>query len=244
MSTFDRSLNTNAIDTLMRYMLCFAPDSLTAALTPLFKSVNNSNDPAINNGFVAADLTFGGLKGDGVAKYLDMGFHPEDITDNGLNKQDGGFALFCPDTYAVATVFDDMGSHNAGAVVGTELSFSLSANNLGWAGGNFGANLVTGSNAGPFTGFILGTTKGAAPAHNTLYKASATVAWVQVVTNANANGGLSPTKCYCFARNQNGVTGGFSSRRFGFAAAFGDVTSAQGQALFNAVLALRQAFNS
>lgn len=240
LDAFWLNLNDNGLIANLVAVNVFAPDNLTAAITPFIKSLGN--DPWTNNNFVAGDLTINGLKGDAATKYLDCGFQPQNITDGGLNKQDGGFALYCAEAYNVATAADDFGSYNLGATVSTELSFSNGANNLSWAGGNYGTSFVVASNAGPFLGFLLGTTKGAAPAHNTLYKANSVTPWAQIATNANTNGGLSPTNCVIFARNQNGVIAGFTSRRLSFAAAFRDMTSAQGQNLFNAVQTLRTSF--
>ncbi len=68
--------DTAGITAKLQAVTFFAPDSLIACFTPLIKVVGNSVDPYANTGFVLADLSVNGLKGDGVAKKLNTGLTP------------------------------------------------------------------------------------------------------------------------------------------------------------------------
>jgi hypothetical protein len=57
------------------FLNIFAPDNLTAAITPLIATVGNN--PWTNSGFVAGDLNEYGLKGNGSSKLLDTGLIPQ-----------------------------------------------------------------------------------------------------------------------------------------------------------------------
>ncbi len=76
-SDYCYDMDTAIITAKLQSVNFFAPDSLIACQTPLIKTVGNTSDPYVNHGpFVLADLTVYGLKGDGVAKWLDSGVTP------------------------------------------------------------------------------------------------------------------------------------------------------------------------
>lgn len=82
LSALWKNLQANSIDSLMYSILIMAPDSLPAAITPMYFLKGGAT--CKNNGFVPADLTSAGLKGDGAAKYLDNYMYiPLDVASAG-----------------------------------------------------------------------------------------------------------------------------------------------------------------
>lgn len=236
MNTFDKALSDGAITNTIVGACCFVPDSFIAATTPLF--VGNGNDPWTNNGIALNALTLSGLGGNGVG-YLDTGINP---ATSGI-ANDGGQALYVVNNYTPAIAQDDFGGYDAGATKAMELSFSIQANLLGAAQGNFGTNFMTASNAGPVKGMLWDMGQNVGGTRNEwLFKANSSIGWT-LITSGNVGGnGLWPSvPMFIFARNQNGVAGGFSTKTISFAAVLGFQTTAQGQTFWNAVQALRTA---
>jgi hypothetical protein len=70
--TFIKGLKTDLIWTKMLALNIFAPDNLTACLTPLI--VGTGSDPWVNHGFIAGNLSVNGLQYvNGSNNYLDTG---------------------------------------------------------------------------------------------------------------------------------------------------------------------------
>jgi len=232
--TFINSLKACNVLSNIVALNIFAPDSLIAALTPLIKGPGV--DPWVNHGFVAGDLTASGLTGDGATKWLDTGV----VAKTAMPNAKGGLALYCPTSYAVATVADDMGGYETGATIAIELSFSGTANNLMFSYGNYSSMWVGGGNAGPFLGLLLGYAFGTTTRSYGFFKANGTIGWTQISsTTVGSLTNWPNVNIYLFARNQAGAAGGFSARQFSFAAIFTFADAASGQCLYNAVQTLR-----
>lgn len=81
------------------------PDSLQAMAYPLIYQAGNGFSPWINHGFVAADLTAEGIRGDiVVGKYMDTGFIPS----VSLTTDSGGMTIYESDTQQVPGQLDEV----------------------------------------------------------------------------------------------------------------------------------------
>ena len=91
-NTWYLGMVADGLDTLMIWLTFFAPDSLTAARTPFFKTAGL--DPATNNNFVAGDLTVNGLLGNAINKSLSYGINPS----VSLSATNVGWSVYAPVT--------------------------------------------------------------------------------------------------------------------------------------------------
>ena len=239
LNTMDLAFIAAGIDSQMVYVLPLAPDSLTVAITPLYNV--GGNDPATNHGpFVAGDLTVNGLIGDGATKYLDMGINPSTAWPfNGT--KDGGYTLYNMTASNSATSVE-IGAITAGGAFDLEIDFNDGNSYFPCYGQVSGNNRLQAANT-LWTGFISGNRISQSRAD--LYTANSSTAFSSIgnlTTNLGQQGinGVN-TPIAIFANNNTGTVGSFSSRRMSFAAAHNGLTSAQCQALFNAVQAYRVA---
>ena len=233
LDTFVHSLVTCGIDGLMIAVNAFVPDSLIAALTPLY--VGPGSDPWTNHNFVAGDLTINGLKGDAVGKYLQTGIVPANV----YGAINSGMSIYCPETYNAASFGYDMESSDAAITSKSGINFLPAANISNWACFDTGSQVTT-ANPGPFVGFLSGNR---IAANNTsIYKASSTVPFFAAGSNALSGGNLAliTNDLYVFAANF-GFAFGYVSHRLSFAAMHAGLTAVQDRCLFNAVQALRVA---
>ena len=240
LNTFEQTLMSTVTVAQLKAMNVCAPDSLIAAITPFY--VGGGSDPWTNNGVLAADVSVDGIQFDGISKYLNTGFDP-----NAQLGHDGGMAIYTNANYNVTTVQWDLASYDAGATRGIGLGFTVAANLFGFANGNFGTMFSSkASNAGPFRGMIYAfgfNNAGVRACY--VYKANSSIGFVNVYGTNNQTGvnldhwpAVSTT---LGAINQNGVVGQFSNKRISFAVHHGFTDAGNGQALFNAVQALRTA---
>lgn len=245
LDNFDYSLNQNSVDTLMQSLSMFVPDNLIACLTPLYNTFGS--DPWTNNGgnFVVGDLTVNGLKGDGSTKLLLTGCVPTTIWTNAGGNFSAGTTLglsVYSQTLGSGTAAMDMGSaSNIGA---TQFSLAAefqpgSANLTVFACTNNSNGQIAVANAG-WIGFTSGNQT--APTAGAIYTASSTKAFGSIGTNANNQSGnafpLQQLAVFGFLSNTS-VAVPNSDRRLSFAAIHLGLTSAQCQALYNAVQACR-----
>lgn len=221
-NTFDLALVSAGIDSLMLANILLIPSSVIGAITPLYKV--KGTDPWTNANFVIGDLTVNGLKSDGTTKSLANGINPRN--DCTLNSN----TLFLYMSVAQTNVGDLFGC-NATQVDG------LFPNDQNGGATNFYSqnNIITVA-ALTSAGFYLGSR-----VNNTdqrVYFANSTNAWAQKGFSAVA-GGIFPNVPYGIYYVN---TGGFSNRSDAGLSAIGHalgMTSAQGQALFNATDAFR-----
>lgn len=231
-ATFVDRLVSAALLAKFRWINVFAPDNLTAAITPLLKGLGN--DPWANTAFVAGDLTVNGLKGDGATKFLDTGCQPAVNTASNLV----GF-----------TVYNTLGNSNNEFEAGSaDASFFNSMSLAISYGGNcFFDSPYTATAAGRtsvanggWTGYLSANRIAANDAR--VFRANSSNAHAQLgATNTNAIAGLVNTfSTYIFRLN---FTGGanWSTKRLSFIAYHEGLTQAQSLTLYNAVVALRTA---
>ncbi len=245
------ALDSAGIYTKMYLLNIFASDSLVAALTPV-QCVTTLTPVSlwINHGFVLGDLSVAGLKGDGVAKYLDTGFNmtaSNIIGDPGFTENSLGLTVYVsvqPDE-AKQTV----GAQNTLAQAGAD--FSLYPNSSGtpfFASYNDGVALITGSAMPSHT--TAGYSSGSRTAINlaTLYFANSGNAHASKGTTAGAPGAAAGNvPFYVFNTNvYNGsffapAAGQYSSARLSFVGFHKGLTATESLAFFNAIQTLRTA---
>jgi hypothetical protein len=232
LTTFANALQSANIAPLMSIIMPFAPDSLIAALTPLWKA-NSGTDPWTNHNFVAGDLTVNGLKPDGSTKYLDSGAIPNVIWpyNSGLY---AGMSVYTNTFVANGSDFGSLAGGN-NFFIGNETPGPYFYDNVG---------RVSGAALTGFVGFYSASRTSASRVD--LYCANSTLAFQNLASNtANIGQSGSPGTLSMFGVggvNNGGVYGGNSDHRVSFIACHQGLTSAQTQALYNAVQALRQAF--
>ena len=213
----------------------FAPDSLTACLTPILVT-----DGAVlwtNNNFVGADLDVTGLQGNGSTKFINTGIDPN-TRFNGTPP-----AVFPGLTYYVAAAHAD----------GSFCEMSWIQNN--WSlycsfGGTMfydcmgtGSGRISVANA-TWAGFLSGSRTSFA--NSAAYKASSTVPFAQIASTGadNQNFPNNALKTIFVFANNNGANSAlqWSPRKLSFAAYHFGLSQADTQTLYNAVQALRVAF--
>lgn len=239
-NTFAIALVNAGADASMISVTVFAPDNLTAARTPLYKT--SGNDPWTNSGFVAGDLTVNGVKGDGV-KFLDTGVVCNTVFNSGANSS-AGLSTYIPTASTLGSV-DFCGvetfpnvclfiRNNLGGPPSTTTEFAC------W-NQNAGQGLTSGAIAA-WVGFTSGSRTTATRAD--LYVGSSTQAFTNLANDLNNQLGaaLTTQSIICWGWKIAGVGSAHSDARISFAAIHFGLTSAQTQALFNAVQALRVAF--
>lgn len=223
LQTFYQSLVTNNLLSKMIYVNCFAPDSLTACITPLFS--NTGADPMINTNFVAGDLAVTGLQGANTKK-LSSGFN---LVGN-YNRQTYGISLYI-------SVGNNSSTVDAGAptLVAADLYSNFAGTAFFDCWNSAGGRISAANN--PWSGFISGNRTSATA--SAIYKASSTVPFATLVSNnAEAGVGAAGSGVPMFFTAQGGT---FSTRKFSFGAFHDGLSSAECQNLFNAVQALRVA---
>lgn len=226
-ATFLDALQTAGIRDKMKAVNIFAPDNLTAALTPLIKGVGI--DPWTNSNFVSGDLTVDGLLGaSGSSKALNTGLIGSanwQVTSCGVH------AYMFTRTSASGAV---AGTQDGGGEFAFYPDFSGTAYWEMW------------STASPLTW---------APSANGFYSCNRTAANARAVYFAKSsspfasiasdavNVGTVPTSApvYVFAWNNNGTRQFYLSDRISFIAFSNGLSSTESLALYNAVQALRTA---
>lgn len=218
----------------------FAPDNLTAALTPLYAIAGG---PIwTNHNFVGGDLTVNGLKGDGSSKYLDSAIVPFSSAPPAVT------AFVSTNAAGISGYFYTAGAQAAQVEIGVYNSvtsvIALNANNNGdinWECWDTGTTIIAVANGG-FQGYLSGNRT--ANAVSTLYKASSTVSFTPVSTNTVASTGTRPadTKIFLFTLDNGGTPFAYSTNRISYVSFTTGLTASEAQAEYNAVQALRVSF--
>lgn len=227
--TFVESLMLAGIWSKMVCVNMVAPDSLTAALTPLV--VGGGRDPWLQTS--ANDITVNGIKGAG-ACFIQTGVIP---SNNPFPAFSFGFVAYNYESFTAQSQYS-----MACAVVN---SFALGHTNTGEWDLEMpfpDAQLIV---AGAVN--WKGYSSGQRIANNDLkcYRASSTVPWAQVGTSAavTLDRRASVTvEFYAICENANGVPAAQSNVRHSFFAWTQGLTGTEDHALYNAVQALRTAF--
>jgi hypothetical protein len=232
-ASFVDTLNNSGVWSKLLDVNMFAPDSLTAALTPLLITDGLTFWQNLG-GFLTTDLDVNGLQGSGT-KYLNTGIN--------LNPKYVGNP---PPVFIGVSLYIFSGND------GSWCEWSWIQNNYslytGFTGtcffDNFGtaAGRTSVANA-TWKGFISGSRTSFAT--SAIYKASSSVPFSQVALNNadNTNQNITNSVIFCFANNNGvGVPSQQSQRKMSFAAHHLGLSQADTQTLYNAVQALRVAF--
>lgn len=215
---------------------CFAPDSLIAALTPIYTTFGI--DPWTNTGFVSGDLTINGLTGNASTKFLDSGFNP--IVSLAISISNfylglGGQSAYVYNTPDNVNGFD-MGNQDSLNILGIQAE-AAGGLTVTINGNGAGGTVV----ASPGPGFYSDE-RTAATVRKT-YFASSGSAWAQLgATDTGTFTSYANLSCWAFGLNQSGSLNVPSNDTISFVGWHVGFTSAQGQALYNRVQALRVAF--
>lgn len=206
--TYYRGCVTDGIDSLILTDLPVISSSLIGAITPFFNVIGN--DPWTNHGpFVIGDLTINGLTGDGVGKYLDLGFVP--ATAPPLSSTNAGLVSY---QFIVGNgnyVFGDAGVANSSHWA--MLSSAATINYYCWRFVNQGQDYLASANphgTQGFKGFQSGQRTGASTGAS-YFQNSTTGGLVTLGSFAGAQTGAAITvqNLYAFGLNNNGTPGGF-----------------------------------
>lgn len=226
----------------------FAPDSLTAALTPLFIGTGGL-DPWTNVNFVAGDLTVNGLKGNiAGGKVLDTGIVSTAVWNNTAGNinagTQGGISAYNVDTGAGTTGFDISAAANlASGEIGLAIIFTPTVSNtFRFDFSNNGTLSLAVLNTG-WTGFTSASRVSGSDME--AYKANSVTPFVNIGSNlTNGVGTAMPTVSFaCFGfKTSGGVLTANSERRLSFAAIHFGMNATQTQNFFNAVQQLRVSF--
>lgn len=241
-STFCYALDAAGVTSLIITLNVFAPDSFISCLTPLIVGAGGTdpwNNPS--NLFQAADLSVNGLQGNGTTKFLATTVNPA------LNySNDTSASLFVYESTTDAVTTCPIGCFAAAAAN----DFALFTNSFGagiflfdcWNNTDNQGRCVV--NPGPtLAGFYLGTRT--ASNLSSAYFANSTNPWSLKGTNVGGPIGAHTDPNHdlgIFCINGGGGQFFFSDRKISGAGMGFGMTSAQGQALYNAFQALRQSF--
>lgn len=226
------------LDAAMVTVLLFPPDSLIAALTPIFAT--QGNNPWWNSNFVSGDLTVNGLTGNGTSKYLLSGLLPNTINTAGFDTTNAGMSELL---YASPTVgLTDLASGNSGGQqyfavfngAGPTASFRC------WKYVNSGQDFVTGS-VGSSTGWFSGNRTAANAI--ALYHARSTIPFTTVASASTTQSGTPTGQNLCgFAVVFDGAVSGYSDHTVSCLAVHRGLTSVQSSNLYVLVSTARIEF--
>lgn len=226
MQTFYNTLVSQGLKASMLEVCCFVPDNLIACITPLIKT--SGSDPWTNHGpFVAGDVSVNGLTGNGSTKYLDTGF----IDFNSIPSNNNGNSVYA---FAIGGTPGELSGTGGGSA-----NEALMPNFTGGGNSQYWSQTIEVTTTQIGAGFYSGSRT--ASNFMAMYFANSTTAWAQKSSSASASGGLSSHSTYVFALDGAGTPFGFSNSTVSFFAIHKGLSSALGQALFNAVDALRVA---
>lgn len=234
METFRLAMISAGLDSKMHSLCIFVPDSLTAALTPLFHA--KGNDPWTNHNFVTGDLTTEGLKGNGTTKYLDSGVKAK----SGEAINSGNAGLTCIVTQANSNVTEcEMGHQDSGSSACLQLQVS--------GGGSGGASYfiatgISGTTPAQVTdwdrsGYVSGNTISGTVS---LFKASPEEAHATLNTSSFATSATGSNETiFGFCANIAGTASAFSGKRISVMAIHDGLTSTQSATFWGLLKTLR-----
>jgi hypothetical protein len=235
LATFWDGLITDGIAAKMISMNVFAPDSLTAAITPFKKGPGL--DPWTNNNFVSGDLTVNGLVGNASNKYLNTGCPATALT--GLDNLSAGLVVYAYTNPSIAATYTAGVHDSAPSNTALALALNLSGTSYGelWSFTG-GANFA--SVASPGAGFF--STQRTSSTAMSLYFASSGSAHAAA---ASASGSQTNSICtggqaiFAFGLNNVGSLYGPTSARLSFMAITKGLSSTEDANLYSRVQTLR-----
>ncbi len=240
LSAFVRGLRSDGLLSAMSVVNCYAPDSLTAAITPLIVGV--SNDPWTNHSFVSGDLSVNGLKGDGSSKYLDPNIF---LGSTSLTSTSAGCTVYCYD--APSTVNNNgyalgVGGAANSSQFGIVPSSAGTSDVLCWRFINTGTDCLI-----PIQPSAGGYFSGNRTAANAiaLYYANGSNAHSALATGTGTQTGaiITDFSVIAHAVNALGTVSNYSNARLSFMAIHLGLTSTQSSNFFTRVQTMRTALN-
>ena len=224
LSDFMGGLDANDLTSKMISVVCFVPDNLIAAITPLYQI--GGRNPWLNTNFVLSDLTINGLAGNASNKYLKTGLS----------------ASMFPSTSSCG-----LSLYNSTAATGTQIDFGCSVvtNHMYMAIDYQGVGQIFDclTNTTPrlsktntsYTGFSSGNKTSSIACR--VDHASSTVNYTTFMTQSNATGLRTADEFFMFTINPVQT---YSGKRFSFAALHHGLSFENGQILYTLVQAMRQ----
>lgn len=234
LDTFYAALVAAGLDTKMKVVNVYAPDSLIACLTPFI--VGTGSDPWGNIGpFTASELTVDGLKGDGTTMALDTGVLLE--TEFPAPSNSHGFTVYTFD--GLNENKRDGGATDSGAV--EQLHHLALASTLLNYSTPSGSNVVSVANNN-FAGYVCMMRVNATTLE--VYRANSGTAHALLGNAVGAKVGSLPAvrSFYVHASNNVGLLAFPCTRRLSFAALHDGLSSAESSDLFDAIQQLRTDF--
>jgi hypothetical protein len=226
-------LRLDAIYSKMMAVNIYAPDNLSASITPLIRISGSS--PWINHNFVSGDLNINGLAGDASSKFLDTGLVPSaSFTTNFA-----GVSLYAFDSTGTGFDYGCYGPLTTDPVL-IGATKHTDHNAYSYDGDNNLTNVTNqlSSGSGFYTANRISTTD------HKLYFAHSSQSFIQFgATDATSwtNTGYPNTNFYVHGEQLVGLGLQFpSSTRISFMAIHLGLTSSEAQKLFNRVQTLRK----
>jgi hypothetical protein len=242
MDTFRTGIIADGLSNQMVSVCVFVPDSLTAALTPIFDVYGYKMWTNFN--FVSGDLTINGLKGNGTTKYLQPAVVPDSVpASTGFGDDSAGVSyIVSVNPSSAATVDFGVGVNSASRQWALENSLgTIYYFCWGFASTQDYATFAAPSPGGTWTGFLSGNrTSGTSIS---IYRASTTLTFGlgangTGVQKANVVGGYSLPVTW-FAVSDSGAVRQWSANTLSFAAIHAGLTSVQASNLYVRASALR-----
>jgi len=238
---FYRGLDFFGLTPLMVSVNCFVPDNLTASITPLIKVAGN--DPWTNGSgfagskFVAGDLTVDGLKGNGIAKFLNTGV----IAATSYNSENIGITAYAMSISGTFTT----GRHDIGALENNftthRLSMPYSTTQVQfccWGGGESGGGYFNSNALSGSRGYYSGNRT--SDTYFALYQANSfTTHSVGGFVSASSYGNPPNISYFVFGKQDSFYGSAYSDKRLSFVAFHYGLSLAQSSNFFNLVQAMR-----
>jgi hypothetical protein len=120
LSTFMNTLVSKSLRTKLFLLNIIAPDSLTAAITPVVSG--NGSNPWQNQNFLSGDLTVNGLTGNGTTKGLRTGLNLNLGGTSPATNNNAGFTVYCKSIPASDNF--QVGAYDGSAFFGCRVRFN------------------------------------------------------------------------------------------------------------------------
>lgn len=243
-SDFCKGLDSAGLTSRMLAVNIFAPDNLTAAITPLFKLYGN--DPWTNTGFIVSDLTVNGLKGNGnpgSGKNLDTGF----IGSSVWTATNMGCCVMISQISAADTTTDVGEADNIGSGTSRRFRFAAHYSGSGYARpvqscfqDDDNTAIVGGVTMNDYTKGNFAAVQVIGTAFNN-YWGDSTVGFIDAGNKTGASG-TPPQNAglRIYTSNEGGSLSTCSPRGLSFVAITSGMTKSETQTVYNLIQTLRQ----
>jgi len=243
LSDFMKGADAYNLTSKMKSVVCFVPDNLIAAITPLVKVVGN--DPWTNTNFIASDLTIAGLKGNGSDKYLTTNIKANQLSALPLPVADSHVVVYVS-VGAIEAKVEWGGTDAPGSTLSFRLYGHYTTPNVTATqnyGDNTGLNYTQPSAVVPYTGYICSNriSSSVIVGSRDIFLASSTLAHSSSISSATLST-TQPTSTgiLVFCGSEGGGASNFSTKRYSFASMGNGLTSIESNNLFNLVQTMRR----